>query len=298
MVGGGRYDIIEAEEPRGPRRWIGMAVLAVLLAVPVISLVASREPAGLPRLPPPAPVPTATVGERRPNILHPQVRRRDGREIINVAFPDGSRAEISYPAGAGLAALGARPAQIGWLDQDDNYDLVRRLTAPPGGAAEVARERPMLRNLGKRVTLWKSSSWDSGQLMLFDFDPWSLALFDAPRPMTFEQRMIWAENLRGRVTEDGYLVLSAKPPLVLGRPGQVVRGEQAGPQLWFGGGRETLVVFAPIPGCDAQRVRLSMVEDRRRASVGVCRNGFYIAASGTDGHVQRIVDGIRIEPED
>nr|BFE83226.1 hypothetical protein GCM10020093_058270 [Planobispora longispora] len=211
VVGGGRYDIIEAQEPRGPRRWIGAAILAALLAVPVVGMVASREPAGLPPPPAPtsAPAPSVTFDERSPNILHPEVRRRDGREIIDVVFPDGSGAEVDYPPDLRLAALGVRPAHTGWLD--GYHNLVRRLTAPSGGAAEIARERPMLRTMGRRVTLWKASGRDDGQLLLFDFGPWSLTLSDVPTPMTFEQRMLWAESLRGRVTEDGYLVLSAKP---------------------------------------------------------------------------------------
>ncbi|GIH80620.1 hypothetical protein Plo01_70490 [Planobispora longispora] len=297
MVGGGRYDIIEAQEPRGPRRWIGAAILAALLAVPVVGMVASREPAGLPPPPAPtsAPAPSVTFDERSPNILHPEVRRRDGREIIDVVFPDGSGAEVDYPPDLRLAALGVRPAHTGWLD--GYHNLVRRLTAPSGGAAEIARERPMLRTMGRRVTLWKASGRDDGQLLLFDFGPWSLTLSDVPTPMTFEQRMLWAESLRGRVTEDGYLVLSAKPPLVLGRPGQALRGEQAGPQLWFGGGREALVVLMPVPGCDAGQIRLPVIEERRRYYYGVCRNGFYLAASGTEAYVRRIINGVRITPE-
>ncbi|GAA3441999.1 hypothetical protein [Planomonospora venezuelensis] len=292
----GPHDIIEAEEPRGPRRWIGGAVLAVLVVVPVAALLAGREPATVAE-PPPPPVPaaTATFADQGPNALEPEVRRRGGRESIDVVFPDGTRAEVSYPGELGLAGMGVRPAQGAWLD--GYIGVFRQLVAPPGGVAAISRGRPMIRELGDRATLWPAESPVGGQVIVFDFGRWSVALRDTPQGMTFEQRMLWAENLRGRTTKDGYLVLSAEHPVRLAGPGQLLRGEQAGPQLWFGGARETLTVIAPVPDCDTGAIDLSVIEQRRRSSAETCQNGFYVAASGDRGSVERIVSEIRIKPE-
>nr|BFE83225.1 hypothetical protein GCM10020093_058260 [Planobispora longispora] len=53
----------------------------------------------------------------------------------------------------------------------------------------------------------------------------------------------------------------------------------------------------PVPGCDAGQIRLPVIEERRRYYYGVCRNGFYLAASGTEAYVRRIINGVRITPE-
>ncbi|WP_326644316.1 hypothetical protein OG884_09870 [Streptosporangium sp. NBC_01755] len=101
--------------------------------------------------------------------------------------------------------------------------------------------------------------------------------------------MLWARGLRGRVTKGGYLVLDARPPVRLAGPGETFRGEQAGPQLWFGGAGETLLVLAPVPGCDVASIELPVIEQRRRFSAETCQDDVYVAASGERGHVERTV---------
>ncbi|GAA0841286.1 hypothetical protein ACFQVD_39195 [Streptosporangium amethystogenes subsp. fukuiense] len=286
-MAGEPHDIIEARSPRGPRRWIGVAVLAALVLVPVVSLLAGREPDSVPRPPPSVPARAEAVAEDAPNVLYPRPRHRGGREILNVVFPDGSAAEVGYPAELGLAGLGVRPAMTGRLDGEAG--TYRQLTVPQGGPAGVAMGRPMIRKLAGQVTLWHPMSPVEGEVLLFAFDPWFVALRDLKDGMPFEQRMLWARNLRGRVTRDGYLVLDAQAPVRLARPGETFRGEQVGPQLWFGGARETLLVLAPVPGCDVAAIELSVIEQRRRFSAETCQDGVYVAASGERGHVERAV---------
>ncbi|GAA3004210.1 hypothetical protein [Streptosporangium longisporum] len=291
-MGGDPYDIIEAKAPRGPRRWIGLAALAALVVVPVGFLLAGREPGAVPHVQAPEPARTVATEREVPNLLHPRPRHRNGREILDVVFPDGSSAEIGYPAELGLARLGVRPATTGWLDGvPDSY---RRLTTPQGGPAGVSRGQPMIRKLTGKVTLWQPMSPAEGETLLFAFDPWYVALRDLKSGTTFEQRLLWARNLRGKVTGDGHLVLTARPPLRLAVPGQIVGGEQAGPQLWFGGARETLLVLAPVPGCDVAAIELSVIEQRQRFSAEACRDGVYVAASGERGHVERTIAGLTV----
>ena len=44
-----------------------------------------------------------------PNALYPAASGTGGTRTLRVTFPDGSRAELTYPAGLNLASLGARP---------------------------------------------------------------------------------------------------------------------------------------------------------------------------------------------
>ncbi len=295
-MAGDPNDIIEADGPSGARRWIGVAVLAALVAVPVVSLLAGREstPPG-PSLPTATPGPvSATVAVDRPtNVLRPKPRHRGGREILDVVFPDGSKAKVDYPAGLALAARGVRPALGGWLE--GYFSLFRQLTVPPGGSAEVARGRPMIRKMAGRSTLWQPMSPAEGEALMFDFTPWYVTLRDHKDGMTYEQRLLWAENLRGRVTGNGYLVLEAAPPVRLATPGQTFRGELVGPQLWFGGtAGEPLFVIAPAPHCDIGALSVPAIDGGPDFSQETCKDGVYLAASGERGDVERMIADIRV----
>ncbi|MGC5011153.1 hypothetical protein ACLQ2R_10355 [Streptosporangium sp. DT93] len=291
-MGGDPYDIVEKNAPKGPRRWIGVLVLAALVTVPVASLLAGREPGAVPRFQVPEPTRTAATEREVPNLLRPEPRYRDGRDVLDVVFPDGSAAEIGYPAELALADLGVRPVTTGWLEGAPGSH--RRLTTPEGGPAGASRGRPMIRKLAGKVTLWHPMSPAEGEALLFAFDPWFVALRDLKEGLTFEQRMLWARSLRAKVTEGGYLVLTARPPLRLAVPGQAVDGDQAGPQLWFGGARQTLLVLAPVPGCDVAAIELSVIEQRHRFSAEACMDGVYVAASGERGNVERTIAGLTV----
>ncbi|MBB4918787.1 hypothetical protein [Streptosporangium saharense] len=286
-------DVIEAGGPAGSRRWIGIAVLAALVVVPVVSLLVSRDP-GLPPVPDPRATVSGTVSTpvaaaTPTNVLYPKPRSKGDRKILDVVFPDGTKAEITYPADLRLAELGVRPARGGWLD--GYFSLYRELTVPPGGHEEVSQGGPMIRELAGNSTLWQAASPTEGQVMLFDFTPWYVTLRDQKNGMTFEQRQLWAKNLHGEVTKDGYLVLEGSSPVRLAEPGQIFRGGIAGPRLWFGGFGGPLVVVAPMPHCDTASI--GPIEAGQGVSKSVCRNGVYVAASGERGVVERVIAEVR-----
>ncbi|MEV0197425.1 hypothetical protein [Nonomuraea sp. NPDC050691] len=289
-----QFDVIEAGQSSRRRRWTGVAVLAALLAIPVAGLLAGRDPAPEPRdaghevSPSAAPM---TTTKAAPNILFAKPKTKGGDEVIRVVFPDGTPAEVRYPARLGLAALGSRPFQGAWVDGQ-----YRRMSAPYGGEAEVSRGGRPLRNLTPDVELWprQPGSGSYGQVLLFSFGDWRLAMYDRPEGLTFEQRMAAAGHIRGRITKGGYLVLTATAPVRLARPGETVLGDPVGPQLWFGGVAGDVVGLIPVPDCDEVSPAPMMIDRRGRPARTACRGGVQIAASGAPAFVERAVKEIRI----
>ncbi|GAA2323616.1 hypothetical protein GCM10010149_91120 [Nonomuraea roseoviolacea subsp. roseoviolacea] len=289
-----QFDVIEAGQHHRRRRWTGIAVLAALLAIPVAGLLAGRAPEPEPGIPGYGTRPSAapmTTTKAAPNVLFVTPRTKGGDEVIRVVFPDGTPAEVRYPARLGLAALGSRPFQGAWVDGQ-----YRRMSAPYGGAAEVSKGGKPLRNLTPDVELWprQPGSGSYGQVLLFAFGDWRLALYDRPEGLTFEQRMAAAGHIRGRVTKGGYLVLAATDPVRLARPGETVQGDPVGPQLWFGGVAGDVVGLILVPGCEAAPPAPMMIDRRGRPSRTACRGGVQIAASGSPAFVERAVKEIRI----
>ncbi|MEU0566369.1 hypothetical protein ABZ297_13355 [Nonomuraea sp. NPDC005983] len=286
---GDQFDVIESGTS-GQRRWAGIAVLVVLLAVPVIGILVSREPQALPApRPTPTPLPSLTTVANPPNVLHAKAKGKGGDEVIEVVFPNGARAEVRYPAALALDELGARPFQGMWVGGE-----YRILVAPYAGEFEITRGGQPIRSLTPNVTLWSGvpGSGPNRQVLLFAFGRWRLAMYDQPGELTFEQRLAVAEGLRGKVVGDGYLVLSAKGGARLAAPGETVQGIPVGPQLWFGGGAGEVLLLIPTPHC---RPAALMPADRRgRPTKAVCRGGVGVVASGPDRFVKQALQGIRI----
>ncbi|MEV0144099.1 MULTISPECIES: hypothetical protein [unclassified Nonomuraea] len=291
-----QFDVIEAGGQGRRRRWTGVAVLVALLAIPVAGLLAGRDPEPDPRSLPPGhgttrPAAPLTTTRAEPNLLQVTPRVKGGDEVLRVVFPDGAPAEVRYPSRVGLAALGSRPFQGVWV-----AGQYRRMSAPYGGEAEVSKGGPPLRSLTPNVDLWprQPGSGSYGQVLLFAFGHWRLALYDRPDGLSFEQRMAAAGHIRGRVTKGGYLVLTATPPVRLAAPGETVQGDPVGPQLWFGGVAGDVVGLIPVPDCGRASQPPMMIDRRGRSARVVCRDGVQIAAAGSPAFVERAVKEIRI----
>ncbi|MDX3101980.1 hypothetical protein [Nonomuraea angiospora] len=292
----GRVDIIE-QGPRGPRR-AGIAVLVALAAVSLVGLLIGLLPGRDTSRPAPEhePVPVREAVTVKPNAVYPEASGTGGTRTLRVTFPDGSPPELTYPAGLNLASLGARPYTGGTLTADGKGGVFRVLTAPLYGEAETAAGRPMIRHLTGGVTLWPGPLGvdTAGPVLLFAFGDWRIALQDERAGMTFEQRLAWAENLRGTLTPDGFLTLSARGPLRLSRPGEVRDGVLVGPQLWLGGLSRRMLVLAPVPDCERQGRASVALDPRHTVSGSVCRGGFYLAASGDESFVRGALRDVRV----
>ncbi|MFB4267760.1 hypothetical protein [Nonomuraea sp. GTA35] len=289
-----QFDVIEAGE-RGRRRWIGLVVVLALLLIPVVGLLASRDPEPEPEAAPasrtPGPIRSLTTLDNAPNILNVPARKKGDDEVIQVVFPHGARAEVRYPGELGLAAMGSRPFRAGWID-----GTFRQFVAPYGGEVEITRGGRPLRNYASNVTLWprQAGSGQYGQVLLFAFGPWRLAMYDRGQGLTFEQRMTVAESLKGRVTKDGYLVLTARGGVRLAEPGEHVQGEPVGPQLWFGGGAGQMVALVPTPDCEQQVRTPGAIERPGRRAEMVCRGDVLVAATGPAPFRTKAISGIRV----
>lgn len=293
-----QFDVIEAGGRGRRRRLTGAAVVVALLAVAVAGLLAGRDPGPGPD---PGPLTTGhgttrpaaplTTTRAAPNLLQVTPRAKGGDEVLRVVFPDGTPAEVRYPSRLGLAALGSRPFQGVWV-----AGQYRRMSAPYGGEAEVSKGGRPLRSLTPNVDLYprQPGSGSYGQVLLFAFGHWRLALYDRPDGLTFEQRMAAAGHIRGRVTKGGYLVLTATAPVRLAEPGETVQGDPVGPQLWFGGVTGDVVGLIPVPDCGRASQPPMMIDRRGRPARTVCRDGVQIAASGSPAFVERAVKEIRI----
>ncbi|MCK2212916.1 hypothetical protein MF672_003740 [Actinomadura sp. ATCC 31491] len=290
-----RFDVIEAGQG-GRRRWAGLAVLLVVVLVPVIGLIASREP---PPAPPPPPAPQAikslTRADSPPNLLQVTPRTKGGEQVIAVVFPDGRRATVRYPAELDLAGMGVRPYQGMWVD-----GIFRQLLAPANGEIEITRGGQPIRSYAPNVTLWPqpAGSGGRGQVLLFAFGKWRLAMYDSQEGLTFDQRLAVARRLRGKVTKAGYLVLSGGGPVRLARPGEKVQGAPAGPQLWFGGTARTMVALVPTPGCGKDSAIPYTITGRGRPAQAVCRGDVQVAVTGPDSFRRRAIHGIKVTVED
>ncbi|GAA4589334.1 hypothetical protein GCM10023194_43300 [Planotetraspora phitsanulokensis] len=291
----GRVDIVE-QNPRGPR-WVGTLVLVALLALPLIGILADRDTSR--PVPIVTPVPLRNAISVTPNAVYPAATGQGDTRTMRVAFPDGSRAAITYPTDLNLSSLGVRPHVSGTLGGDGKEGEFRSLTAPLYGEAETASGRPMIRRLTGNVTVWPGPLGvdTAGSVLLFAFGDWRIALQDTSAGMTFEQRVAWAENLHGRLTPDGFLTLSADGPVRLSRPGQTREGVLVGPQLWLGGLSRRMLVLAPIPGCERASKTRVVLDSRHPVAGSVCRGGFYLAASGDEDFVRSALKDVRVRPQ-
>ena len=101
--------------------------------------------------------------------------------------------------------------------------------------------------------------------------------------MTDEARQTWATALLGSVTEEGFLVLDAQPPLRLAQA-----GEHAGPQLGISGDDGGLSLY--LDACEAAGV------DRTEDRPIWCAEpeGIAIHASGSPAFQAALPDALRV----
>jgi hypothetical protein len=145
----------------------------------------------------------------------PPTYREGGNEVMPVVFPDGTSAELVYPAELDLARrLGVAPNTQARLLHgdcgDDLYITRERLAVGVSGSEPVA----MYEGVDRPVELWKGDRAHGGYRLVFSFGGWYVAASCREGPGAGgEEHQLWASSLQGHETRDGYLILETTPPL-------------------------------------------------------------------------------------
>lgn len=147
-----------------------------------------------------------------------------------VTFPDGSTAELVYPADLGLEEWSIQPYSSGY-----GPGFGRDFLAIHGPVEEIVeryKDAQLLAEYedgqGSTVGFWRLPP--DGVYLAFQFGSWTVLVYDytGDAAMSDEDRGLWATNFHGQDAEDGFLVLWADSPLALAGA-----GEHAGPELEF-----------------------------------------------------------------
>lgn len=211
------------------------------------------------------------------------------RTALPVVFPDGTRADLSFSADLDLTSHGLAPYSSGRSPGFDR-DFFIRYGPVDEFAGEYSWEllETYLDGSGESVGFYRIPD-DEVDYLAFQFERWLVLVYDyrlaasGPR-MTDEDRSVWVENFYGTVTDEGFLVLEATPPLTLAQ-----EGDHAGPQLSLHGPDGGLTLY--LADCQS-------TDDPERTDddVSWCHaaSGIRIVASGTPDFMNRVVSDLEI----
>lgn len=297
------YDWVDrrARERRLRRNLVRVvaASAATVAVVGVAGAVATSGPGGRPTVTPGPAASTTTTPTTTPrtapaiaNRLTPTVRRNGSRATMPLVLPDGSRVELTVPAGGAWdgiwRGMGAWPYvgfDLAGIDQSD-------VIAPPGGLAWFAerghREAQVLAEPGRSVTLWEVSDVDGRRrYLVFDFGDWVVGV--GAGSMNDAQLRTFARNLEGSLA-DGFLVLRPTAPLRFMGP-----EDGAAPYI--------LMVDGSRRGVEVRRASCSRVlwdtgewDSDNRASVCRPEWGVTVDVHGPRAFVNAVLEALDVRP--
>jgi hypothetical protein len=272
------------------------ATVLVALALNLASCVGGDSSSERPhKASPPGNTGHAAPDRRSPHskLFIPPTSREDGKIVMRVTFPDGTTAELGYPAELDLVRQGVRLYSSGSFPATSG----RGFKIHYGGAGEFLAGRVPVETYagaeGRPVELWRARDSEPEYYLVFRFGSWWVLVWDGAggSSMTEEERRTWARNLEGRETEDGFLVLEAARPLRLAR-----FGDHAGPELMLGDGAGNDVLLITGLWCDGTREH----PDRSSGFASWClpkpskRAIVVHVYSGDRGFVDAVIEGLEI----
>ncbi len=216
----------------GPRQRIAaVAVGTLVLALSVSSIMTvqawrSERPTGPAATTPAAPSPAVSLSA--PQRFIPATRTENGRVIMPVTFLDGTTAEIVYPGDLDLAGMGADPSAAA-------HCTARRSTAAHGISTSHTANRSASHSPVRCSRSIPEQTEDP--FVCFEDSPradrlpglrdrrvaaWASGITRPTRCRTSCVRCRSA-HLRGRVSADGFPVLTSTPPVRLTPLGKAVR---------------------------------------------------------------------------
>lgn len=160
--------------------------------------------------------------------FQPESRLENGEIVMPLTFVDGSSAEVVAPPDLGVQDMSAAiytSAGLGGVDRTINFRY--------GDARGFVHEGPLETYEGydgESVEVWKGPPgyWECPNLV-FRFDDWFVGVRTCQLELSTSEKETWARSLRGQVTDDGFLILSATEPLQLQQT-----GGHEGPELILG----------------------------------------------------------------
>jgi hypothetical protein len=242
----------------------------------------------------PSPSPSyLPIGERWTPLTYAE----GDRSVMAVTFPDGTSAELVYPPALGLERLSVYPdtyaeggpKRCGFPVHASRYDP--RDVWITGEAPLAEHVRPD----GATVALWEGTrDHRPYDYLVYRFGSWTV-LVPCRGPVDEEALAVWAENLHGRESADGLLVLEGTPPLTL-HPWR----DQNGPTLRMSD-RNVVVDIRPLSEqCDPS-TGWGGDTDARDGVVQWCvqpEGSVYVYANGFtprgEGFLGGLVDGLQV----
>lgn len=175
----------------------------------------------------PSESPSPSPSERSPSPsgdgrFHPDARKEGSYSIMPVIFPDGTAAELAFPRELDLTSLGVNPNREGQLDMG-GCGSSRELSVRYGDEDFFTSNSTPITEYqgagGGRVVLWETRSPPARFYLVFRFEKWRVGIYDGDNcTMSEQERRAWAENLQGRTTPAGFLVLEATPRYISSHP--------------------------------------------------------------------------------
>ncbi len=280
---------------RTRQRATALVVGVLVLALSVSSITAvqawrSQRPTAPAASTPAASSPGVNAPPRREFI--PATRTENGYVIMPVTFLDGSTAEIVYPADLDLAGMGAYPYGSGALYDPPINCCARDFSFAYGEPFLLAPAGTLLKEYpgadGGSVRLLQGDP-SAADYLVFEIGEWRLGVWDK---MSDETRAMWSANLRGRVSADGFPVLTATPPVRLTQLGQ-----SFGPSLEFGHVDGNSVKFSPTRTCPPDYVEPRVEELPDGVSTPVlCRPewSMRVKIAGDRTFAERIINTLQV----
>jgi hypothetical protein len=219
----------------------------------------------------------------------PPTQIEGDRTVLPVVFPDGTRADLSFSADLDLTSHGLAPYSSGRIPGFDRDFFIRYgLVDEFAGDYSWELLDTYLDDADESVGFYRIPG-DEVDYLAFQFERWLVLVYDyrlvasGPR-MIDEDRVIWVENFHGTVTDEGFLVLEATPPLTLAQ-----EGDHAGPQLSLHGSDGGLTLY--LADCES-----TDDPDRTDDYVNWCHvaSGIQIMASGTSDFMDTVVSDLEI----
>jgi len=242
-----------------------------------------------------------------PALFVPPTQREGSRAALPITFPDGSTAELTYPADLDLAGMGLQP-DVAILDSRNPAapsPLVFLHRDAPGpdvlkGAQPV--QRAMTRP-GRPVEIWRARpasavTPDQAYWVVYQVGSWTVLAPASDRTLATDL----ARQLEARQASDGFIVLDASPPLAL----SYGFGEGGGVQLAIGdrnprpdqvdAGRDSrLILLSPVRrACRGEGLSPSGESAATCLKAPGTRGAVLATISGDRRFVNAVFDGLEI----